>query len=132
VNIALQEICPAGITLVCTTEKRGSSASRFDVQWALHSDRGERLTILAILEIKNTHAVWREDFEPAGATEQNYDAQVAKAMKGAPFTLFKKNASWLSKQANKYSDDCVYVAVFDWNAMFIFNYAIANSRAVGQ
>ncbi|PGH36239.1 hypothetical protein GX50_00924 [[Emmonsia] crescens] len=72
------------------------------------------------------------DFAPAEATEQNLDAQRGKAANQGPhFTLLKENAVWLSKQAGKYSEHCSSVAVFDWNAMFIFNYLHEQSTRGG-
>lgn len=108
VNIAIQETCPPGATIVCAAEKHGGPKSRFDVQWSLYSDREELMAILAVLEIKSTGG---------------HDCQMRKAMSRAPQpNLLRGNAIWLSKQAGKYSNHCADIAVFDWNAMFIFNY----------
>ncbi|QSS56002.1 hypothetical protein I7I53_04047 [Histoplasma capsulatum var. duboisii H88] len=132
VNIALQEILPASTKLVCGTESCGGPKSRFDVQWSLYSDKEELLEILSILEVKNTHIIHWEDFAPAEATEQNLEAQRSKAANRAPhFTLLKENAVWLSKQAGKYSGHCASVAVFDWTALFIFNYLHEKSTRGG-
>ncbi|KAK2796996.1 hypothetical protein FQN50_009365 [Emmonsiellopsis sp. PD_5] len=132
VNIALQEILPARTKVVCGTESYGGPKSRFDMHWSLYSDQGERLQLLAVLEVKNTHIIRREDFAPAEATEQNLEAQRSKAANRGPhFTLLEENAVWLSKQAGKYSEHCASVAVFDWNAMFIFNYLHEQSTRGG-
>ncbi|KAL2373227.1 hypothetical protein BDBG_07812 [Blastomyces gilchristii SLH14081] len=132
VNIALQEILQAGTKIICGTESYGGPKSRFDVQWSLYSDQGTLLEILAVLEVKNTHIIRRVDFAPAEATEQNLEIQRSKAASREPhFTLLEKNAVWLSKQAGKYSQQCASVAVFDWNAMFIFNYLHEQSTIGG-
>lgn len=131
-NIALQEILPAGTKLIWGTESYGGPKSRFDVQWSLYSDQGTLLEILAVLEVKNTHIIRRDDFAPAEATEQNLEIQRSKAASREPyFTLLEENAVWLSKQAGKYSEQCASVAVFDWNAMFIFNYLHEQSTIGG-
>ncbi|EEH34439.1 hypothetical protein PAAG_05488 [Paracoccidioides lutzii Pb01] len=126
------EIRPASTKFVCGTESYGGPKSRFDVQWSLYSDQGELLEILAVLEVKNTHTIRREDFAPAEATEQNLEAQRSRAANRGPyFTLLEENAVWLSKQAGKYSEHCASVAVFDWTAMFIFNYLHEQSTRGG-
>ncbi|KAE8151736.1 hypothetical protein BDV25DRAFT_128539 [Aspergillus avenaceus] len=123
VNIALQEFAPSGTVVVCSSEKQGGQNSRFDIQWSLRSEDGRFLTTLAILEVKNTHVVHKTDFTPAERTSETYEAGMQEAMKFAPqYTLLEGNAVWLSKQASKYSGICTDVAVFDWNAMFIFNF----------
>ncbi|KAJ9259632.1 hypothetical protein DTO271D3_6331 [Paecilomyces variotii] len=128
VNIALQEIAPAGTKLVCGSEAKGKPQSRFDVQWTLYSADRQLLKVLAILEIKSTHVIHWEDFGPAEATEENIEAKKRSAISNAPFySLLDGNAIWLAKQAAKYSADCTDVALFDWNSMFIFNYIYQRS-----
>lgn len=129
VNMALEEITPPGTTIVCGTETHGGPGSRFDMQWSLYSDGGKLLKLLAVLEFKNTHVIHWRDFAPAVVTEDNHDVKLAKAFgQNEEHTLLQDNASWLSKQAGKYSKFCDDVAVFDWNAMFIFNYVFHRAR----
>ncbi|PLB48793.1 hypothetical protein P170DRAFT_357120, partial [Aspergillus steynii IBT 23096] len=118
----LDPMAPAGLAVVCSSERQGGPRSRFDVQWALYSEVQQLLTTLAILEVKNTHIVHKKDFLLAEVTPAQYEERMEATMGLAP--LFTYNATWLSKQARKYSDDCADVAVFDWNAMFVCNYAL--------
>ncbi|OJD24534.1 hypothetical protein ACJ73_04106 [Blastomyces percursus] len=98
----------------------------------LYSDQGRLLKILVVLEVKNMHIICRDDFAPAEATEQNLEIQRSKSASREPyFTLLEGNAVWLSKQAGKYSEQCASVAVFDWNAMFIFKYLHEQSTIGG-
>lgn len=41
-------------------------------------------------------------------------------------TLLDNNATWLSKQADKYADTCTEIAAFDWSAMFVFDFKDVN------
>ncbi|KAI9932343.1 hypothetical protein ASPWEDRAFT_39767 [Aspergillus wentii DTO 134E9] len=133
VNIALQELCPEGTRLVCGNETSRGSNSRFDLQWSLYSNDGRLLKLLAILEVKNTHVIHWDDFKPAEATEQTLYNKTAQAMaKSIHRTLLKSNAVWLSKQAAKYAAYCSYVAVFDWNAIFIFNFTYFKDQTRDQ
>lgn len=78
---------------------------------------GERK--LAIVEFKNTN--W-EDFELVEVSQANAAEEMSEAMGNVDDTLLAGNAVSLSKQARKYSGSCKDIAIFDWNAMFIFNF----------
>ncbi|PWY65431.1 hypothetical protein BO83DRAFT_119327 [Aspergillus eucalypticola CBS 122712] len=43
-------------------------------------------------------------------------------MDAESLTLLQRNAVWLSKQAQKYSDHCLYTAIFDYSAIFLFSF----------
>ncbi|PYI09184.1 hypothetical protein BO78DRAFT_395048 [Aspergillus sclerotiicarbonarius CBS 121057] len=132
VNIALQEVAPPGTKVICSFEKPGDRSSRFDVQWALYSTNNVLLKILAVLEVKNTHIIHKSEFTPGEATEETVDTRIGQAMSTGPqLTFLRGNAIWLSKQAAKYTETCPYVAVFDYNAIFAFNYALQNSNRGG-
>ncbi|PYH88129.1 hypothetical protein BO71DRAFT_489002 [Aspergillus ellipticus CBS 707.79] len=130
-TLHFRRYAPLALTLICATERHGGPRSRFDVQWSLYSEQGALLATLAILEIKNTHIIHKQDFLPAESTPQNFPTQVMKAMGEAESTLLKNNAIWLSKQVGKYDIGCSDVAVFDWNAMFIFSYTQQHSSSDG-
>ncbi|GKZ25476.1 hypothetical protein AbraIFM66951_001016 [Aspergillus brasiliensis] len=130
VNIALQQICPGGTRLVCRTETSTSSTSRFDVEWSLYDVQNVLLSRLAILEIKNTHVIRKIDFQRAAVNEQIFQAKLTSAMAADGMTLLRSNAIWLSKQAQKYSEHCPYVAIFDYNAMFIFSFLRQSTKPV--
>ncbi|KAJ5105709.1 hypothetical protein NUU61_003056 [Penicillium alfredii] len=130
VNVALQQSCPPGTRIFCRTENSPSLSSRFDVEWALFNTRDECLCTLAILEIKNTHVILKDDFKHAAVNERNFQSKTTMAMKQPDLSLLKRNAFWLSKQARKYARNCPYVAVFDWNAMFIFSFIPRSQKPV--
>ncbi|PYI00337.1 hypothetical protein BO78DRAFT_402119 [Aspergillus sclerotiicarbonarius CBS 121057] len=130
VNIALQQICPGDTRIICRTETSTSSTSRLDVEWSLYDTQGVPLSRLAILEIKNTHVIHKGDFQRAAVNEQNFQAKMARAMGEDGMTLLQHNAVWLSKQAHKYSEYCPYVAIFDYNAMFIFSFLRQSTKPV--
>ncbi|GLA33127.1 hypothetical protein M752DRAFT_253262 [Aspergillus phoenicis ATCC 13157] len=130
VNIALQQICPRDTRIICRTETSTSSTSRLDVEWSLYDAQGVLLSRLAILEIKNTHVIHKSDFQHAAVNEQNFQAKLARAMDKDNMTLLQQNAVWLSKQAYKYSKYCPYVAIFDYNAMFIFSFLQQSTKPV--
>lgn len=130
-NIALQEIVPDGYTLVCGTEPCGGFSSRYVVHWSLYSNQNGHSKIIAVLGVENAHVIHKSDFTPAEANAQNIYAKIEKAIFQRDYTLLRQNAIWLSKQAGKYATICDDVAVFDWNAMFIFNYVDSNSTEDG-
>ncbi|KAL4888049.1 hypothetical protein BDV59DRAFT_189429 [Aspergillus ambiguus] len=130
VNIALQQICPPGTRLFCRTETSTSGTSRFDVEWSLYDARGTLLSRLAILEIKSTNVIHRDDFKRAAVDEWSFQSKMARAMAAESSSLLRRNALWLSKQAQKYSRHCPYVAVFDWSAMFIFSFLPRSPKPV--
>lgn len=122
VNIALQRICPAGTRIQCRSETQPSRMSRFDIEWSLWDASNTRfISRLAILELKRPNVISKDDFRRAAANERTWDSKMEMAM-GGDGTLLEKNAILLSKQARKYSRNCPYVALFDWNAMFLFTF----------
>ncbi|OJJ70271.1 hypothetical protein ASPBRDRAFT_31185 [Aspergillus brasiliensis CBS 101740] len=125
-----EEICPGGTRLVCRTKTSTSSTSRFDVEWSLYDVQNVLLSRLAILEIKNTHVIRKIDFQRAAVNEQNFQAKLTSAMAADGMTLLRSNATWLLKQAQKYSEHCPYVAIFDYNAMFIFSFLRQSTKPV--
>ncbi|GIK01885.1 hypothetical protein Aspvir_005926 [Aspergillus viridinutans] len=122
VNIALQQTCPPGTRILCRSERSTGGTSRFDMEWSLHDSRGALLSKLAILEVKSTNVLHKDDFKSAAVDERNFRSKMAKAVDEENSTLLRGNAFWLSKQARKYADHCPYVALFDWNAMFLFSF----------
>lgn len=87
------------------------------------------MTTIAVLEFKNTRVLHPGDFWPAMAS----DPDSARAKRdGAMFhdnkTYFVRNACWISKQAKKYfrTTGAPDVAIFDWSAMFIFDFSQMN------
>ena len=70
VNIALQEICPPGTRIFCRAETSTDGTSCFDVEWSLYDIRGTHLSRLAVLEVKNTNVVHKDDFRRAARREK--------------------------------------------------------------
>lgn len=130
VNIALQQICPPGTRIFCRTETSTSCTSRFNVEWSLYDTRGNLLSRIAILEIKSTNVIHKDDLKRAAVDEAIYQSKMVRAMDTESSSLLKRNAIWLSKQAQKYSRHCLYVAVFDWGAMFIFSFLPQSHKPV--
>lgn len=125
VNIAASTLVPTG-QLFCQTEQYSTHQSRTDITWVYQHPQTQQLTNVAVLELKNTKVLKWADFSPARAGHQHPTTVMAKAMGNPPYyTNFKGNALWVSKQARKY---CIAVgtpdvAIFDWNAMFIFDFS---------
>ena len=82
-----------------------------------------RKTRFAILQSKNTNVLHWKDFEPACFTDAS---SIRKSVRGP--TLLKSNAEVVSKQAAKYSDACIDIALFDWSTMFIYGFNQAKTR----
>ncbi|KAL1853031.1 hypothetical protein Plec18170_005613 [Paecilomyces lecythidis] len=120
VNMLLSAGLPQGYQIYCQGEVT-AVRSRFDIQWTLKYDNTE--VTMAILELKNTKVVHYQDFAPAFATPENAATMLEDAMDIESGTFLTGNAYWLSKQARKYADTCDNIAVFDWNAMFIFDFS---------
>ncbi|KAK9362934.1 hypothetical protein V1504DRAFT_446912 [Lipomyces starkeyi] len=80
---------------------------------------------IAILELKNTKVIHWNDFVPARTNQRRAKAMRNKALTFATRTHFIQNAYWLSKQAKKYyrSVHVPDIAIFDWNSLFIFDFA---------
>ncbi|KAI9034755.1 uncharacterized protein KD926_005704 [Aspergillus affinis] len=123
VNIALDQIRPPKTHIFCRTESSIGNTSRFDVEWSLRGANGTRLCRLAILEVKNTNVIHKDDFKSAAASdEKDFQSKMYRAVSLKQSTFLRENGVWLSKQARKYSKSCPCVAVFNWNAMFIFSF----------
>lgn len=130
VNVAVSSLISRG-DLYCKTEQssRGRTC-RTDIRWVYQPDRNDQSnqTDIAVLEVKNTKTLHWADFSAAGTDQQNARAKVRSAYaKGADeeFTHLVRNALWVSKQAKKYATTLPVadVAIFDWNAIFVFDFA---------
>ncbi|KAI3002580.1 hypothetical protein CBS147346_5806 [Aspergillus niger] len=133
VNIALQAVAPPGTKIICSAEKPDGRFTRFDVQWSIYSKDNKPLKALAILEVKKTHIIHINEFTPAEVTEHDFHVKDAKAFDKPYNSLLQGNAVWLAKQASKYAEEssCSDVAVFDYNAIFAFNFTLAKSSRGG-
>jgi hypothetical protein len=92
VNIALQQICPPSTRIFCRTETSTSGTSRFNVEWSLYDTRGNLLSRLAILEIKSTNVIHKDDFKRAAVDEANYQSKMVRAMDTESSSLLTRNA----------------------------------------
>lgn len=75
--------------------------------------------MFAILEFKNTHVIYWDDFEPAACTKANLSEKIEEG----EATLLDHNSLTIAKQAAKYGKNCPFVAVFDWYSMLLFDFS---------
>ncbi|KAK2795043.1 hypothetical protein FQN50_009802 [Emmonsiellopsis sp. PD_5] len=128
VNIAASRLLPAG-RLYCRGEQSSGGGCRTDVRWVYHN--GGQMVNIAVLELKNTKVVHWGDFAHAMANEGNAKAMHDSAQDEPFQSHFKQNAVWLSKQARKYSVNVATdVAIFDWSAIFVFDFSGINEDAL--
>ncbi|KAJ5629880.1 hypothetical protein N7528_003537 [Penicillium herquei] len=137
VNIVLEELIPRGCMLVCGSERIEGINSRFDILWLLCDENGAEEKI-AVLEMKSTHVIHEKDFTPAEATTEaeweskNAHAYTIDRRPDGPYTCLEENAIKPAWQAAKYSAHCKHVAVFDWTAMFLFDYRRMRDPSYGS
>jgi hypothetical protein len=76
------------------------------------------------LHLKDFKAAW---YSPE---VESAKVKISSAYKCDHNTHLIDNAVWVSKQALKYFSECSTpdVAIFDWDAMFIFNFAGMNEK----
>ncbi|KAI9781091.1 MAG: hypothetical protein M1816_002562 [Peltula sp. TS41687] len=133
INIAVTQLLSVGRVngrLECTCEMVGER-SRTDIAWRFRPDTGSTGYIIAILELKNHGVVHWRDFEPAVADAKTASDKIESAMGSPTSTLLRGNAVTLSKQVKKYADTykVMDVAIFDWNALFIYDFDGMNEDA---
>lgn len=124
VNVAATRLVSNG-NLFCTSEQTSSGGARTDIRWVYHPNHGGKAVSIAVMEFKNTNVLRLSDFLPALTDQQHARAKVQAAFAKPGFTHLINNAYWLSKQAMKYkrAASVADVAIFDWNAMFVFDFA---------
>lgn len=121
VNVAATSLLKAkgiqGGKLECGSERTTTQRNRTDIKWVFKADSGKQVTI-AVLELKNTKIIHQKDFAPA------LIAEATSVEDSGEETCLEDNAVWLAKQSKKYSDNLETpdVAVFDWDAMFVFDF----------
>ena len=84
---------------------------------------------IAVLELKNTCVLRASDWNPAFCQPHQASNKLTAAYSQTPhYTLLTDNAIVISKQAKKYHNTVGVndVAVFDWNAMFLFDFRGVN------
>lgn len=123
VNIAVNSLITNG-HLYCTSEQSSHGGVRTDIRWVYRSSQSGQKTNIAVLEFKNTQVLRWADFLPATTDQQHAQDKLDDAQEKRHYTHLMDNACLLSKQAKKYclklsSPD---VAIFDWNAMFVFDF----------
>lgn len=124
VNVAATRLISNG-RLYCTSEQSSTGGIRTDIRWVYQSSQGQT-TNVAVLELKNTRVLHWSDYSSAQTTQQNARAKVVAAYSRPPdYTHLIRNAIPISQQAIKYSlgGTVPDVAVFDWNALFVWNFA---------
>ncbi|KAJ6073207.1 hypothetical protein N7467_011292 [Penicillium canescens] len=124
VNLSLEQLIPDSLQLVCQCEVSQGPYCRFDIIWAIFY-KHTRVKVIAVLELKSPQIRNRGDFEIAQAvSKKSKDLKdVASRARPRSDTVFRRNATVLSKQAAKYGQLCDHVAIFDYLAMFIFDFS---------
>jgi hypothetical protein len=133
VNVVAASLVHNG-RLTCTSETATTKGGRTDIIWMHQADNANELKPIAILELKNTKVLHLSDFQPAYCPTQTKELdrnKIETAFEKTSKTHLIGNAVWLSKQAIKYSKECStkHVAIFDWDAMFIFDFSAMNEGA---
>jgi hypothetical protein len=133
VNVAVASLVGNG-HLTCTSETTVGEGGRTDIMWMCRASNSQEKKNIAVLELKNTKILRQADFKPAyytGATREEARKKIASASKKINDTTLVDNAVWLSKQAIKYSRlaSVPDVAIFDWHAMYVFNFDGMNEDA---
>ncbi|ERF71819.1 hypothetical protein EPUS_01734 [Endocarpon pusillum Z07020] len=123
VNVAVKSLITNG-DLYCTSEQSSRGGCRTDIRWVYRSSQSGQTTNIAVLEFKNTQVLHWADFLPASTDQQHAQAKLDDAQEKPKYTHLINNAHLLSKQAKKY---CLKlsapdVAIFDWHAMFVFDF----------
>lgn len=128
VHVAISQLLNTG-TLDCRGELSATGGCRTDIRWVYRN--GNQMINIAILEVKNTKVIHWDDFASAMANHNSAKMKRDLAYSRKNNTHFRQNAYWLSKQARKYSENVKVpdVAIFDWNAMFIFDFNGMNENA---
>ncbi|KAB8213295.1 hypothetical protein BDV33DRAFT_210342 [Aspergillus novoparasiticus] len=124
VNVVFEEAFPEA-NLTVHSEWYGGPKSRCDIIWSVQTPGRSEPRVILVLEIKNTHVLRFSDFSPAAAREETLEELKLKAhtLGGGDMTLLQANGIVISKQAQKYREQSAYVVVFDWNAMFLYDFA---------
>ena len=147
VNSILQEVVDGGRVL-CRRERYEATSSRTDLIWEY--DNGETKKEFAIMEFKNTFVLHEHEFTDAMCSSEKAEEYLAeafnaenkekmlgeesgskgkkRAVKKAGIdecTLLTGNALTASKQVAKYhkSTKIEDIALFDWNALVIFDFS---------
>ena len=112
-----------GSRIICAAEDRGDGKLRSDLIWRYWT--GRQFINIAVLELKNRGMLVREHWLSALANTWDVEARIMRAYdQDEEKTLLKSNAIPLSKQAAAYAlqRQVRFVALFDWNAMFLYKY----------
>ena len=122
VNIAIQKLLPRGGRIFCRAEQVGRKKNRTDRRWTYR--RNGQSVDIAILELKAPFVLKSNDFKYAMVTTSKAREKNDAAQSMENSTHLKRNAITVAKQTKKYADDLgvTDIAVFDWNAMFVFDY----------
>ena len=120
--------------IFCAAEDQGNGPLRCDVVWKIWRD-GE-WSIIAILELKKRGVLSLGDFIHARVNYKDIPYHIQRALREPSSTFLKGNAVTLSQQAAAYAwkRNTKYVALFDWNSLFLYSFAglDAKSETVGD
>jgi hypothetical protein len=134
INEALNARYQDGI--YCRSESKQQSGGRCDVVWQAWDSASEDWTVIAVLELKNRGVLDWSDCSGALQNQSNYAQAIQAAWATTENTLFENNMIPIAKQAAHYawSTGTHYVAVFDWDSLFMFRYERADfeSKSIGD
>ena len=117
--------------VLCAAEDRADGQLRCDLTWKYRTGNGWHY--IAVLELKNRGVLNKQHFLIARADPNNSQQKVAAAQNRGGRSWLVLNALAVSKQAAAYALDrhTRYVALFDWDSLFLYEFRQADSRTNG-
>lgn len=120
-----------------TQSEVSGNGTRVDLTWQFcwSGTRGtanECWVTFAVLEYKRPNVIKKEDFCPSkeGIAKKrgkvlDHSDLIAEARKPNPMDWLIMNSRSLLRQANKYGQDCKFIALFDYDTLALFDYSSA-------
>jgi hypothetical protein len=137
INVVLNEVCSVPVRCCCESSE---GRSRSDIVWKFdlpyNNNELQEITI-AVLELKHRGTLQIAEFERAATPPAGLDSLVMNAPSNNDTddrTFFSGNSLLLAKQAASYaiSYETPYVALFDWDCMFLFKFNQKTSNYCGD
>jgi hypothetical protein len=115
---------------LCRSESKQISRGGCDVSWQFWNRDEEGWTVFAVLELKNRGVLKWSDMVGALRDEETREDGLEEALSKRGNTLFLSNMVPISKQAAHYAwaTGSHYIAVFDWDSLFMFRYESVDSE----
>lgn len=104
--------------------------------WQIYDNVSDDWVVIAVLELKNRGVLNWSDVSVALQDENTCEEAIEAAFEDPARTLFQNSMVPISKQAAHYawSTGTHFVAVFDWDSLFMFRYKNVDfgTRSVGD